>query len=116
MLGCSPLLKAARKCAAAVLAIALLASLAWLAPLAAAQKKPPPEPLNINKATAAELTQLPGVGKATAEAVVAHREKHGPFRRLEELMIIRGISRARFRQIRPHIRLDDPPPENRPAS
>jgi competence protein ComEA len=62
--------------------------------------------ININRATVAELTTLPGVGEATAKRIVAYRSKNPPFRRVEELLIIRGISRNRLEQIRNKIRLD----------
>jgi competence protein ComEA len=76
-----------------------------VAVVAVAQKKPPAQPVNINTASAEELTTLPGIGPATARAIVQYREKHGPFRRVEELLIIRGISRARLRAIRPYVRV-----------
>jgi competence protein ComEA len=56
--------------------------------------------ININTATPAELEKLPGIGKATAERIVAQREQHGPFRRPEHLMMVRGISDRKFREIR----------------
>jgi competence protein ComEA len=62
--------------------------------------------ININRATVAELKTLPGVGEATAKRIVAYRSKNPPFRRVEELLIIRGISRNRLEQIRNRIRLD----------
>jgi len=62
--------------------------------------------ININRATVAELKTLPGVGEATAKRIVAYRSKNPPFRRIEELLIIRGISRNRLEQIRNKIRLD----------
>ena len=62
--------------------------------------------ININRATVAELKTLPGVGEATAKRIVAYRSKNPPFRRIEELLIIRGISRNRLEQIRNRIRLD----------
>jgi competence protein ComEA len=52
------------------------------------------------------LKTLPGVGEATAKRIVAYRSKNPPFRRIEELLIIRGISRNRLEQIRNRIRLD----------
>ncbi len=59
--------------------------------------------MNINTATADQLTALPGVGPATARAIVAFRKKHGPFRRADELLIIKGVSRARLNKMRPYI-------------
>ena len=59
--------------------------------------------ININTAPASELEKLPGVGKVTAERIVAQREKYGPFRRAEHLMMVRGISDRKFREIRPMI-------------
>jgi competence protein ComEA len=62
--------------------------------------------ININRATIAELKTLPGVGEATAQRIFAYRSKNPPFRRVEELLIIRGISRNRLEQLRNRIRLD----------
>jgi competence ComEA-like helix-hairpin-helix protein len=55
---------------------------------------------NINTAATQELERLPGVGPAIAERIVAHREQYGPFRRAEHLMMVRGISDHKFRQMR----------------
>jgi competence ComEA-like helix-hairpin-helix protein len=59
--------------------------------------------VNINTAAASELEKLPGIGKVMAERIVAQREQHGPFRRAEHLMLVRGISDRKFREIRPMI-------------
>lgn len=56
--------------------------------------------ININLASPAELERLPGVGKATAAHIIAYREQYGRFRRAEHLMMIRGISERRFRELR----------------
>ena len=56
--------------------------------------------ININTAPAKELEALPGIGKGLAERIVEHREKYGPFRRAEHLMMVRGISEKRFRTLR----------------
>ncbi|HEX2522051.1 MAG TPA: helix-hairpin-helix domain-containing protein [Terriglobia bacterium] len=66
----------------------------------------PSTQLNVNRATVAELKTLPGIGEATAQRIVEYRKKNPPFRKLEELLIIRGISRNRLEQIRHRIRLD----------
>jgi competence protein ComEA len=60
-------------------------------------------PLNINEATREELERLPGIGPALAARIVEHRERHGRFRRAEHLMLVRGISERRFRQLSPHV-------------
>jgi competence ComEA-like helix-hairpin-helix protein len=56
--------------------------------------------ININSASAQELERLPGIGKAIAERILAHRSQYGPFRRPEHLMMVRGISDRKFRAIR----------------
>jgi len=56
--------------------------------------------LNINTASAEELETLPGIGKALSARIVEHRQKFGPFRKPEHLIIVRGISEKRFRELR----------------
>jgi competence protein ComEA len=56
--------------------------------------------ININAATAPELEKLPGVGKVIAARIIEHRTQYGSFRRAEHLMMVRGISDQKFRQIR----------------
>ena len=58
------------------------------------------ERININTASARELEALPGIGKGLAERIIEHRDKYGPFRRPEHLMMVRGISETRFRALR----------------
>ena len=59
--------------------------------------------VNINTATADELERLNGVGRATAENVIAYRTENGAFRRVEHLMLVRGISERRFAELRPFV-------------
>ena len=59
-----------------------------------------PQRININNAPMQELEKLPGIGKGLAERIVDNREKYGPFRRTEHLIIVRGISDRRFRALR----------------
>ena len=56
--------------------------------------------VSLNNASASELTVLPGVGEATAAAIVAHREANGPFTAVEQLMDVRGIGPAKFEAMR----------------
>jgi competence ComEA-like helix-hairpin-helix protein len=62
--------------------------------------------ININTAPPQELEKLPGVGKVIAERIVAHRSQYGFFRRTEHLMLVRGISDRKFREMRPMIVVD----------
>jgi comEA protein len=59
--------------------------------------------INLNTATAAELEKLPGVGARMAERIVAHREKNGPFKKIEELMNVQGIGEKSFLSLRSQI-------------
>lgn len=47
--------------------------------------------INLNKATAAELSQLKGIGMKYAERIVEFRDKNGPFKQVEDLLKIQGI-------------------------
>jgi competence ComEA-like helix-hairpin-helix protein len=66
----------------------------------ALSNQPNAQLININTAPAAELEKLPGIGKGLAERIIEHRERFGPFRRTEHLIIVRGISDRRFRALR----------------
>jgi competence protein ComEA len=65
--------------------------------------RPPQHPININSATVTELMQLPRVGAKTAERIVAFRKQHGGFRRVEELMNVKGIGEKSFAKLRQHL-------------
>ena len=62
--------------------------------------------ININLASATELEQLPGVGPATAKAIVAYREKNGAFLKVEDLLKVRGIGPAKLSEIVPRARVN----------
>ena len=55
-----------------------------------------PALININTASAAELTRLPGIGQVLAQRIVDYRESHGAFRTTAELMNVSGIAQGRF--------------------
>lgn len=60
----------------------------------------PVGPVNVNSATAEQLDVLPGVGPATAAAIVARRQEHGPFQSVEQLGDVRGIGPVKLDALR----------------
>lgn len=71
------------------------ATLFLSAPLMAEQ-----QPVNINTATAEELTALPGIGEKKAEAIVSDREAHGAYESVDDLSRVSGIGSATVEQLR----------------
>lgn len=63
--------------------------------------------VNIQTASVEELQRLPGIGPSKAQAIVAHRER-SPFRRVEDILRVRGIGRATFRRLRPMLTVSGP--------
>ena len=61
--------------------------------------------VDLNAASEAELEELPGVGPATAAAIVAHREAVGPFTSVEGLLDVRGIGPAKLEGLRDSVRV-----------
>lgn len=62
--------------------------------------------VNINIATAVELEKLPGIGKGIAERIIEHREKYGKFHRAEHLILVRGMSDKKFRELQNLIKVE----------
>ena len=54
------------------------------------------EVVNLNSATADQIATLPGIGPKTADLVVQYRVKNGPFKKIEEIMNVRGIGEKSF--------------------
>lgn len=65
----------------------------------------PGERLDPNRASAAELDRLPGVGPSIAEAMVRVRDAQGPYRDLQDLRRVRGVGPALLERIGPDLTL-----------
>jgi competence ComEA-like helix-hairpin-helix protein len=90
-----------------------------------AQKHPPARPVDLNAASIKELEELPGVGHVTAQRILDMRQKSGRFRRVEDLLAIRGISQKKLDTLRPYVTVSAPaltppaqksPPAKKPSS
>jgi len=78
--------------------ICLLLSMAQFN-IAATSPKKSSSLVNLNSASAVELITLPRVGKSTAQRIIAYREKNGPFKRVEDLMKVKGIGEKTFQKL-----------------
>jgi competence ComEA-like helix-hairpin-helix protein len=90
----------------ATVALLLVLSLA----IAQAQKQPPAKPIDLNLANVKELQELPGVGPVTAQRIIDLRDKSGRFKRVEDLLAVRGISQKKLDAIRPYVTVSAPSP------
>jgi competence protein ComEA len=63
--------------------------------------------INVNTASATKLEELPGIGPVRANAIVAYRNEHGPFRTVDELILVQGIGPSILDQLRPLVKVAD---------
>ncbi len=94
------------------LAVAL-ACVLCAGPAVAAAPPAPPAKINLNTASADQLTAVPGVGPKLAARIVEHRQKEGAFRSVSELMNVKGVGEKNLAKIQGYLSVGDAP---RPAA
>lgn len=73
------------------------------APAAAKARATASVPVNLNSATVAQLQTLPGIGASTAQRILDYRQKNGAYKKIEELMNVKGIGEKSFLKLKPLI-------------
>ncbi len=69
--------------------------------------------INLNTATAAQIATLPGIGPKTADLILQYRQKNGSFKKIEEIMNVRGIGEKSFLKLKSRITVTAPKPEDK---
>ena len=59
--------------------------------------------VNLNTASADELKGLPEIGEVLASRIIEYRERHGHFRRPQEVIIVEGVTEKKYRAIADHL-------------
>ncbi len=70
-------------------------------------EKQAPQKIDVNRAEAWLLEALPGIGETRAQAIVDHRNENGPFKRIEDLLRVKGIGEGTFNKIKDYITVSD---------
>ena len=61
--------------------------------------------INVNTATAEQFMMLPGIGEKTAQAIISYRQANGPFKAIDEVARVKGISKKKLDKIRQNLAL-----------
>jgi comEA protein len=77
-------------------------------PAAAAPTVAATDVINLNTATAVQLATLPGIGPKAADLIVQYRQKNGSFKKVEEIMNVRGIGEKTFLKLKSRITVGAP--------
>jgi competence protein ComEA len=77
----------------------------------ASSPKAPPSVVNLNSATLEQLTSLPGIGPSAAQRILEYRQKNGPFKKIEDLMSVKGIGEKSFLRLKSFLSVAPAKPE-----
>jgi competence protein ComEA len=72
-------------------------------------KATPASPVNLNTATQAQLETLPGIGAKAAQRILEYRQKSGNFKKVEDLMNVKGIGEKAFLKLKPLVTVTTKP-------
>ncbi|MDP2318850.1 MAG: helix-hairpin-helix domain-containing protein [Acidobacteriota bacterium] len=94
--------------ALALCALLIAGTPAYTAPFQAQAPAAEKAALNLNSATVDQLATLPGIGPKVAERILEYRTKNGGFKKIEELMNVKGIGEKSFLKIKPLVSVAKP--------
>lgn len=69
----------------------------------------PTTPVNLNTATQSQLETLPGLGAKVAQRIIEYRQKNGNFKKVEDLMNVKGIGEKSFLKLKPMLTVSQKP-------
>jgi len=67
----------------------------------------PSSPVNINTATQTQIETLPGIGPKVAQRIIEYRQKNGQFKKVEDLMNVKGIGEKSFLKLKPYLTVSE---------
>ena len=89
--------------------VKILAAIAFALALAPAVGE---SAVNLNTASKDELLAVPGIGPAKAQAIVEHRQTHGPFKSVDDLKSVKGFRAKLIEKLRPELTVSAPVPRS----
>jgi competence protein ComEA len=86
--------------------VAVLAATGSTAAMAAAEKNDGDTvPVDLNSATREQLMQIKGIGPSLADRIIEFRKENGPYRRVEDILKVRGIGEKSLSKLKPYLKV-----------